>query len=637
MSILFSIIITIAFCLLIVLTAAYLAVRKFNWLINNRVPLIFFVVILGVAIYSIGYVTIEEVDEYPFNIFSAGLNAIFSTGRMFVLENDYGELTNSFKGCVDFKIAFGAIMVLAMLTMVILVLSLFGFGFLSTLRIQVLRLFGTHRPVYIFTCICERTMSLARDIRKSDSHSLILFLLSHDKMDEEQDNRLLRKVATLDNTYIRISDQDFESLNDFGIFPSLAKTQVRFVALHEDQVQNMKLSLQLSNLLKSSPMKDQVTLYVLTDELLFGRAFESPEISGISIVPLDRNALASHDLMERMPILQFAKAHFENGYANGKLTVMLTGSGKIVSFLLRDIITQGQQIGLKLRVILVAEDAGDFTAQFLAVNPESKRYAALELAEVKPGSAQFLSMYKEHCRDTDMVVCTGETDEENAQLACILKRISMETGAQTYVSAHLRTKDFNKYAFAGEPGCDILSFGEDSILEHADVVINERLDHMAKAVHRYYCKTYNGGLPWQRLSMYERESSRALAMHIQTKLFALDMELVKNDDPAEQRSNQFDVLIASRPDILENLAISEHMRWCAHLATHGWTQLPIGDAFQKADRFQRKHPCMADWEELGRISKLAGRDYQELDRALIRSLSDIAADGGMQIINKKEH
>jgi hypothetical protein len=316
---------------------------------------------------------------------------------------------------------------------------------------------------------------------------------------------------------------------------------------------------------------------------------------------------------------------------------MLTGSGKIVSFLLRDIITQGQQIGLKLRVILAAENADDLVAQFHATNPDAQQYAALELVTVKPGSAQFLSVYREHCQETDLVVCAGESDEENAQLACMLKRVSGDTGAKPHFAVRLHTKDFYKYAFAGELGCGVLSFGEDSILERADVVINERLDHMAKAVHRYYCKMYNGGLPWQRLSMYERESSRALAMHIQTKLFALDMELVKNDDPAEQRSNQFDVLIASRPDILENLAVSEHMRWCAHLATHGWMQLPIGDVFQKADRAQKKHPCMADWEELGRISRLAGRDYQELDRVLIRSLSDITADGGMQIINKKEH
>lgn len=631
MPVLFSVIFTVAFCLLIVLAGAYLAVRKFHWLINNRVAMIFLVVVLGITIYSVGYLNAQAKDK-PLNPISAGLSAVFSTGRMFILENDYGEVKEGVEKSELYTIAFGAVMVLAMLTIVMVVLSLFGFGFLSSLRIQMLRLFGTRRMVYIFSCINERTLSLAKDIRKGDSRSLILFLFSYDNMDAEQDNRPLRKAAPLGRTFIHISDQDFTDLNDFGIFPSLAKTQVHFVAFGDEPMQNMKLSLTLSELIKRSMMKDRVSLHVLTDELLFGRAFEGEDLSGINIVPLDRDALASRDLMERMPILHYAKAHCENGYANGTLTVMLIGSGRIVSFLLKDIITQGQQIGLKLRVILAAENADDFAAQFLAANPDAKRYADLEMANVRPGGAQFLSIYKEYCRETDMVVCAGEPDEENAQLTCMLKRISKDTGAKPHFAVRLRAKDFNKYALAGEPGCDIVSFGEDSILVQADVVINERLDHMAKAVHRYYCKVNNGGLPWQRLSLYDRDSSRALAVHIQTKLYALNMELVKMDGPAKQRSGPFDVLIASRPDILENLAASEHMRWCAHLATHGWTQLPMGEVFQKKDSANKRHPCMADWNELVRISQLAGCDYQELDRALIRSLSDIAADGGMQIV-----
>ena len=635
MSTLFPVIVTVAFCLLIILAGAYLAVRKFHWLINNRVAMIFLVVLLGITIYSVGYLSTQAKDKTP-NPISAGLSAVFSTGRMFVLENDYGEVGKGVNS-EYYDMAFGVVMVLSMLTMVTLVLSLFGFGFLSSLRIQMLRLFGTRRVVYIISCISERTLSLAKDIRSRDSRSLILFLFSYDNMDPGQDNRLLRKAAPLGRTFIHISDQDFADLNDFGIFPSLAKTQVHFVAFGEEPIQNMQLSLKLARQIKCSKMKDQVSLHVLTDELLFGQAFEGEDLSGINIVMLDRNALASHDLMERMPILTCAKAQYENGYANGKLTVMLIGSGRIVSFLLKDIITQGQQVGLGLRIILAAENADDLAAQFLSTNPDSKRYAALETALVKPGSAQFLSVFKEYSLETDMVVCAGEPDEENALLACMLRRISGDAGAKPQYAVRLRTKDFNKYAFAGEPGCGILAFGEDSILERADVVINERLDHMAKAVHRYYCKTYHVGLPWQRLSIYERESSRALAMHIQVKLHTLNMELEDIGDTAKKRISPFDALVASRPDILENLAISEHMRWCAHLATHGWTQLPIQDVFQKADRSQKRHPCMADWKELERISRLAGKDYRELDRALIRSLSDIAADGGMQIVQKKEY
>jgi hypothetical protein len=254
----------------------------------------------------------------------------------------------------------------------------------------------------------------------------------------------------------------------------------------------------------------------------------------------------------------------------------------------------------------------------------------LEWVPLRPGSAEFFSFFRDRCKEADIVICAGETDEENAKLTRTLRRIAQDDHEKILFCVRFHTHDFHQLVFAGEPG-GIMAFGEDAMLERAGIVINEKLDHMAKAVHRYYLNVYSGGKPWQQLSIYERESSRALALHILTKLHALHMEL-KEDSEAGKHANPYDTLLALRPDIVENLAVGEHMRWCAYLAAHGWTQLPIGDTFQKADPLLKRHPCLASWEELVRIGQTAGRDYQELDRALIRKLASIAADGDMRII-----
>jgi hypothetical protein len=203
------------------------------------------------------------------------------------------------------------------------------------------------------------------------------------------------------------------------------------------------------------------------------------------------------------------------------------------------------------------------------------------------------------------------------------------TSSQALFCTLIRSNGINKVFKALE---GVLAFGEDTIVERAAVVINEQLDHMSMAVHKYYAKIYNDSRPWQQLTNYERESSRALALHINTKLYALNMGTVENKNACET-SGEYEALISSKPEVLENLAIGEHMRWCAHLATHGWTLPPKEIEFKRSDCL-KQHPCLVGWDDLDRISQAANKDYQEIDRQLVVSLPAIAANGHMKIVKR---
>lgn len=64
-------------------------VSKFqNWFTKNRLILLFILLAFGMILYGYGYLI-----KYPESRISAVLMAVFSTGRMLVLENDYESIS----------------------------------------------------------------------------------------------------------------------------------------------------------------------------------------------------------------------------------------------------------------------------------------------------------------------------------------------------------------------------------------------------------------------------------------------------------------------------------------------------------------------------------------------------------------
>ena len=83
----------------------------------------------------------------------------------------------------------------------------------------------------------------------------------------------------------------------------------------------------------------------------------------------------------------------------------------------------------------------------------------------------------------------------------------------------------------------------------------------------------------------------------------------------------------------ENLAHSEHMRWCAFQYTFGFKAMEREEFIKRVKDFKagakiktgrdmqaKKHICLVDWDELDNISRLensimqSNKDYKEFDR-----------------------
>ncbi len=172
----------------------------------------------------------------------------------------------------------------------------------------------------------------------------------------------------------------------------------------------------------------------------------------------------------------------------------------------------------------------------------------------------------------------------------------------------------------------ITLFGADRELLTANMVIHESLDRMARAVHEYYRQSSPDRRGWEKLTHYEKQSSRALALHIPAKLLSVGMTLDGGGD-----TRAFRALLEDRGDILLNLARGEHLRWNAHLLTTGWTQLPFTGEYVGKDTAFRRHPCLTGWDGLKAVGQAAGCDFQQYDIHLIQSLGDIVGAAGFGI------
>jgi len=152
-------------------------------------------------------------------------------------------------------------------------------------------------------------------------------------------------------------------------------------------------------------------------------------------------------------------------------------------------------------------------------------------------------------------------------------------------------------------------------------IIDERLDLVAKLINNAYSgtKAINKDeleQKWLKLDIFKRESNRAQAMHIDTKLLALGLQKVTSPRGLEERlaintiafkkalakalGEEVDIdnpnwyKFPKRFDtIISQLARAEHNRWNAFHYLHGWSYSPTRD--DKA----KKHNCLLPLEKFG--------------------------------------
>ncbi|MBM7095300.1 NAD-binding protein [Bacillus sp. H-16] len=183
-------------------------------------------------------------------------------------------------------------------------------------------------------------------------------------------------------------------------------------------------------------------------------------------------------------------------------------------------------------------------------------------------------------------------------------------------------------------------FGDLQNIASEDVIINHRLDELAEEIHDYYCDTNEGGGPsWEELSLFHKNSNRAQADHIETKLNELNFHKKRRDkiDPQKDEIVDEKEYHEALEGVMEQLAKSEHARWCAFHFTNNWdTKQTIENKNDAKDNGRKLHSALVQWEELAAVEDLLeNTNYRDGNRKTVKNLYSLLKAKGYVVCRGK--
>lgn len=410
------------------------------------------------------------------------------------------------------------------------------------------------------------------------------------------------------------------------------KRHVEIAALHEDGVKNFAfVQVLLAAFEKAGIYPEQTRLLLRdVDEDQAGELIAAEKKYGYgSVMAFNEYELAARLMVQKLPPCETIR--FDgNARAQADLGVLMIGFGRMGRAALDALLMNGQFCGSTFRVDIFDQNA----QRGMLYDHEILRQYDIRFHEAG-GKSDALYAFLDERKDAIryVVVCTGK-EKENREIARDLGSWLSERGAAPAIVectgrglAFVRAGE-NDHVYQSIYGSDALDL--------------ERIDSMAMAINHAYCRK-SGKNPqenWKHCDYFSRMSSRASADFYPAVLRAAGktvQQVEAGDWPPYG-------------DMLENLAITEHLRWCAFHYVMGFRPMSESEYAQRIDRYRmdvqekgasslrigkdmenRKHACLIPWEQLDQRSAQENAvtgghtDYKQMDRNNILVLPDILA------------
>ncbi|MBE5766137.1 MAG: hypothetical protein E7335_03015 [Clostridiales bacterium] len=583
---------------------------------KKRVKNVFFTLSLlfGLLLYGYGYSYVSE------SIPIAVIHTIMSVCQMFAGANDLGAIQEAPLFSLNWGIlVFWLMHFMAFYVTADVAATTLGSKLLRRIRIALSRR-GTLLLIY---GINDNSLAYgkmhSRDLRRS-----VVFI---GRATPAQESAINNVGSVLEKT----NDQpDAALLRRFGIRPG--KRHIEVAVLHEDGAKNLDFSRKLLETFKKAGiLTDQTTLLMRNvDEDLACSLIASKNTYGYgSVMAFDEYKLAARLMVQKLPPCETIRFD-NNARAQEDFGVLMVGFGQMGRAALNALVMNGQFCGSTFHADIFDpnpqngalydhEILKQYTIRFHKSNGRSEAIYA------------FLSERKNSIHY--IVVCTGD-EKTNNEIASDLRHWLLERGSKPLI-----VQCTERGIVFGQPG-------ETDYMRHniygSDALDIERIDRMAMAINHAYCRSSGKTAQenWKHCDYFSRMSSRASADFYPALLTASGktaLQAETGDWPPHSEA-------------LENLAISEHLRWCAFHYVMGFRPMSESEYSQRAARYQmdiqekgasslriskdmqnKKHACLIPWEELDQLSAQENAvtgghvDYKQMDRNNILALPDILA------------
>ena len=322
--------------------------------------------------------------------------------------------------------------------------------------------------------------------------------------------------------------------------------------------------------------------------------------------------------------------------ATGRVTedfeALVIGFGATGQAALRSLVMNGQFEGSRFHAVILAENYERGAGSFFS------RYAGLlssydiEFYDVNARSTKAYDLILTQFRHLNYVtVCTG-SEKENAEIAMELSGFFSARGLHPVI-VQCSAKEISRI-------CDADGLVTTVNMYSPEILCGRKLDAMAMLLnHRYHeSEGHTAAEDWAACDYFSRMSCRAAAAYADVYLRAAGTDrkevLAKGFDPSET--------------VMENLARTEHLRWCAFHYAMGYDTMPEKVFEERAAAYRQEqegsdegtfrigkdaaakhHACLIPWEELPALAEreyaVTGKrkDYRQKDRDNVRLVADM--------------
>ena len=486
-------------------------------------------------------------------------------------------------------------------------------------KIQVWARFAT--PLAIITPLNSETLEFARELVQ-DQRQLVVFV------DEAPEPSCVEAAESL-GCLVRTDDAATQGtpafLKSIGVRRGIRK--VSLYALASNQFTNRKYARDLVQSLEQLalyPQQSSLTIFANEDNTDNSVLCTQNGYTFGTMMCLSQEQIAARLLLQKSPTWDTVTFD-ENGLATCDFHALVIGSGKVGQAVVKQIVMNSQFAGSEFQLTIFDPNYASVVGKLRYECGEIFNQYRINPHHFDARSCQMYEFLQENrVKLRYIVVCTGN-DTKNLEISQQLVH---------YLDAHncdLPVHICSRRGLQKVTATDMQRWG----IFSCQVLSTDAIDRKAMLLNNIYC----GGTEetvrktWDECNYFNRMSSRASADYAPAflKMVGLPANTVPNE-------NWY------TPEQMENMAISEHLRWCAFHYCMGFRKMTDEEFAHRSQIYleekaqdpktkyriskdvpARIHRCLIPWEELDDLSAAENAvtggsvDYKKMDREIGRA------------------
>lgn len=554
------------------------------------------------------------------------LRTVLAVCRMFAGINEYGSVSAAPLFASRFwQVTFWIVHLMAFYAAASAAISALGSAALKRLKFWLQR-YGSSVIIY---GISDYTVEFGRSLMASGVHNVIYVGGKPDASCEAAINA----AGSLVRSDLSALNPDRKFLKSLG--SEKGSPNLTLYALDADENRNRLYAHALLAALEAAGVDTAHVKLVMrsSDESVDSGFTRTPDRYGYGDVKNFTNvSLSARLLMQSMPPCD-KMAFRDDGSAQGDFDAIIVGFGKTGRSVLRYLTRNAQFVGSHFRAAVFSPASESENGYFCSSNPGLVENYDIQFHAADAKSRTFYDYLRSHASTLRyVVVCTGSQARDSeiaSEVSAFLVQLSCDAAV---CQCSARSISWSEHP--GEP----LRY---RTVYSADVIGSNAYDRMAMMLNYSYVndKSVTPEEAWAGCDYFSRESSRASADFIRAFLrITGTREEDLNSESWKDKS----------PALLENLGITEHLRWCAFHYSMGFVSMPEDVLRARGERYRaeveangssrlriakdlphRMHACLCSWDELDQLSRIeetyTGKytDYKDMDVRNVLALPNV--------------